>query len=89
MSLEKLRQGTGPVVLVAWLALLAAGLVLATSFLVDYPGVLVYIALLIALEGMTTVVASAWQRSRATGRGVLASLGPSLKPAWRFVLDFF
>jgi hypothetical protein len=88
MSVEKLRQGTGPV-LVAWLALLAAGLVLATSFLIEYPAAILDIAWLIGLAGMTTVMVSAWQRSRATGAGVLTSLRASLKAAWRFVLDFF
>lgn len=45
--------------LVAWLALLAAGLVLATSFMVDDPGVILDIAWMIALAGMTTVMVSA------------------------------
>jgi hypothetical protein len=68
MSVDGPRQGTGPVVLVAWLTLLAAGLVLATSFLVDYPAAILGIAWLIALAGMTTVVVSVWQRSRASRR---------------------
>lgn len=73
----------------ALLALCAAGIVLATSFMVDYPDPVLMAAWLIAMAGLLIVISSVWRTSRSSGAGWPSTLGRTLKAAGRFILDFF
>ena len=52
MSVDQPRHRPSPVGLTALLVLIAAGLVLATSSLIDYPAAVLNVAWLIALAGV-------------------------------------
>jgi hypothetical protein len=70
-------------------ALLAAGLVLATSWLVSYSVAVLFTAWLIALAGMTFVLVAAFREARATGRSFFGAIGRSFKALGQFILAFF
>jgi hypothetical protein len=89
VSAEPARRGISPLDLTALLALLAAGIVLATSFMVDYPDPVLAAAWLIGLAGLLTVMISAWRTSRSTGASWSSTLGRTLKAAGQFIIDFF
>lgn len=71
------------------LALGAAGAVLATSFMVDYPDAVLTAAWLIALTGLLTVMVSVWRTSRSSGASWFSTLVRTLKAAGRFIFEFF
>jgi hypothetical protein len=83
------NRATTVLVVLSWLALFAAGIILATSFLVDYPDPVLNAAWLVALAGLAIVMVSAWRQSRSQGGNYLSTLGRTLKAAGRFVIDFF
>lgn len=71
-------------------ALFAAGLVLlASSWLVAYPGAVLLAAWLLALAGMVVVVVVAFRQARATNTGFLGAIGGCFKALGEFVLAFF
>ncbi|QGN59199.1 hypothetical protein [Nostocoides sp. HKS02] len=89
MSVEPARRGVYVPFLTALVALCAEGIVLATSFMVDYPDPVLTAAWLIALAGLLIVMVSVWRTSRSSGASWLSTLGRTLKAAGRFILDFF
>jgi hypothetical protein len=70
-------------------ALFAAGLVLASSWLVSYPAAVLLAAWLFALAGMVAVLVVAFRQARATKTGFFAALGQSFKALGQFILAFF
>ncbi len=70
-------------------ALLGAGLVLTSSWLVSYPATVLLAAWLIALAGMTTVVVVAFRQARGTGGSFFEALARSFKTLGQFILAFF
>lgn len=89
VSAEPARPSGIVIAAAGLLALFAAGIVLATSFMVDYPVPVLAAAWLVALMGLLTTVLSAWRTSRATGARWSSSFGRTLKAAGRFIFDFF
>lgn len=73
----------------ALVLLAASGLVLATSWTVDYPTVVLATCWAIAVGALITVGVTGWRDTRQTGVGFLPGLGLSLKRLGRFVIDFF
>jgi hypothetical protein len=73
----------------ALFVLAASGLVLASTWFVEYPVPVLAAAWAIAIAAATTVVASAWREARRHGLGYLRSIGASLRQLGRFVMDFF
>lgn len=71
------------------LVLLVAGIVLALSWLVPFPEIVLATTWLIALAAMAPVIGSAIREARAAGTGVLAAVGKSFKALGRFVFWFF
>lgn len=71
------------------LVLLVAGIVLALSWLVPFPEIVLATTWLIALAAMALVIGSAIREARAAGTGVLAAVGKSFKALGRFVFWFF
>ncbi len=69
--------------------LLAAGLVLASSWLVSYPGAVLLAAWLFALAGMVTVVVVAFRQARATNASFFGAVGQSFRALGQFILAFF
>ncbi|TFC15148.1 hypothetical protein [Cryobacterium sp. MDB2-10] len=69
--------------------LFAAGIVIALDGVLDVPGPVVELALLVALAAAVTVVGATWAKSRRLGIGWVRSLGHSLRALGHFVLDFF
>jgi hypothetical protein len=74
---------------VALVLLAASGLVLATSWFVDYPAPVLVAAAGVALVAAITVAVSGWLEARRTGTGYVGSLAASLKRLGRFAVDFF
>lgn len=70
-------------------ALFAAGLMLASSWLVSYPAAVLLAAWLFALAGMVAVVVVAFRQSRATKTGFFGAIGQSFKALVQFILAFF
>ena len=70
-------------------ALFAAGLVLASSWLISYDAAVLLAAWLVALAGMTAVVVVAFRQARAAKTGFSGALGRGLKAMWQFILAFF
>jgi len=70
-------------------ALFAAGLVLASSWLVSYPAAVLLAAWLFALAGMAAVVVFAVRKARATGTSFIGAIGQSFKALAQFILAFF
>lgn len=68
--------------------LFASGIVLALADVVDVPGPVVEVALLVALAAAIVVVGWTWAESRRRGLGLIRSLGRSLRAFGRFVVDF-
>lgn len=89
VSSDPPRHGGVPIAAGGLLALFAAGIVLATSFAVDYPSPVLTAAWLVALFGLLIVIVSAWRGSRATGARWSSALGRTLKAAGQFIFDFF
>lgn len=71
------------------LALFAAGIVLALSWLLPFPEIVRAAAWLVALAAMAVVVGSAFREARAAGIGLLAAVGKSFRALGRFVFWFF
>ena len=71
------------------LALFAAGIVLALSWLLPFPEIVLAAAWLVALAAMAVVVGSALREARAAGTGFLAAVGRSFRALGRFVFWFF
>lgn len=71
------------------LALFAAGIVVALSWLVPFPELVLEAAWLVALAAMAVVVASAFREARAAGTGLLAAVGKSFRALGRFVFWLF
>jgi hypothetical protein len=71
------------------LALFAAGIVLALSWLSPFPEIVLGAAWLVALAAMAVVIGSAFREKRAAGTGFLAAVGKSLRALGRFVFWFF
>jgi hypothetical protein len=74
---------------VGLLALFAAGIVLALSWLLPFPEMVLGTAWLVALAAMAVVIGSAFRTARAAGAGLLAAVGKSLRALGRFVFWFF
>lgn len=74
---------------VALVLLAASGLVLASSWFVDYPAPVLAAAAGVALVAAITVAVSGWLEAQRTGIGYLGSLAASLKRVSRFAVDFF
>lgn len=89
MSVDSIGPGISRTALAALFALFAAGLILATSFLVDYPVPVLAAAWLIALAGLLTVTVLTWRTSRSMGASWSRTVGQTLKAAGRFIRDFF
>jgi hypothetical protein len=70
-------------------ALLAAGIVLACSWFVPFPGLILAAAWLIAVAAMAVVVVSAFRESRAAGTGFFTAIGRSIKALGKFIVSFF
>jgi len=73
----------------AILLMFAAGIVLALSGAVAFPGVILATAWLVAVVAMAVVIGSAFREARAAEIGFLAAVGRSFKALGRFVLWFF
>lgn len=72
----------------ALVLLVGSGLVLATSWFVDYSAPVLVVAACVALVAVITVAVSGWREARRMGVGYLGSLAASMKRPWRFALDF-
>ncbi|WP_353951500.1 hypothetical protein V6K52_01500 [Knoellia sp. S7-12] len=73
----------------ALVLLAASGLVLASSWLTDYPASVLVVAWGVGIVALITAAASGWREGQRTGIGYIRSLGASLKRLGRFALDFF
>ena len=73
----------------ALLVLFAAGVVLALSWTVTFPGAVLATAWMVAVLASAVVIGSAFREARADGIGVLAAMGRSIRALGRFVLWFF
>jgi hypothetical protein len=73
----------------ALLVLFAAGIVLALSWAVAFPGEILATAWLVALLAMAVVTGNAFREARSARIGFLAAVGRSFKALGRFVLWFF
>lgn len=73
----------------ALLLLAASGLVLATSWFIEYPASVLALAWAVAVVALITVALSGWREARRTGINYLGSLGASMKRLGRFAVDFF
>ena len=69
--------------------LVAAGLVLATSWWLSFPTEVVSAAWLVAITAMVVVCSATYREARVTGTGFLTALGRALKALGRFVYAFF
>ena len=69
-------------------ALFASGTILALADVVDVPGPVAGVALLVALAAAIVVVGRTWAESRRRGLGLIRSLGRSLRAFGRFVVAF-
>jgi hypothetical protein len=74
---------------IAWLGLAVAGVVLATSWLIEYPDAILGLAWVVALLALVAVVVTGWRHSRSSGDSIVVALGKSLRSAGRFVFNFF
>ncbi len=88
-------QTTSRLINSAWTTLVAlallgvAGIVIAMSWLVSFPGPVLIAAWLVALVAMVAVFVSAFQDARRSGRTVRATLRHSLKGLGSFLFWFF
>lgn len=78
-----------PLGVAALLALFTAGLILAASWLVDFPDVVPAIAWLVAALAMITVAFAAIRESRRAGHGPFRAIGHMFGDLGRFVTAFF
>jgi hypothetical protein len=69
--------------------LMASGLVLATSWFVAFPLLVVQAAWLVAIAAMITVFIAAFREARATDTGFLTALGRSFKALGQFIFWYF
>lgn len=77
------------VAVTALLALLAAGIVLASSWFVTFPSLVLGAAWLIAVAAMGVVVVHAFRESRAARTGFFTAVGRSFKALGQFIAAFF
>lgn len=70
------------------LVLITSGIVLALSWLLPFPEIVLAAAWLIALVAMAVVIGSAFREARAAGIGLLAAVGRSFRALGRFVFWF-
>lgn len=89
MSSPSADQRSGFVGAVGLVALLASGIVLASSWLLPFPGVVLVAAWVIAISAMATVIVYAFRESRAAGTGFLTAVGRSFKALGKFIAWFF
>lgn len=73
----------------ALVLLAASGLVLASSWFIDYPTLVLGVAGAVALVAAITVAVSGWREARRTGVSYLGSFAASMKRLGRFARDFF
>lgn len=73
---------------VALVLLAVSGLVLASSWFIDYPTPVLVVAGVVALVAAITVAVSGWREARRSGVGYLGSLAASMKRLGRFLRDF-
>lgn len=73
---------------VALVLLAASGLVLASSWVIDYPTPVPVVAAVVALVAAITVAVSGWRQARRTGLDYIGSLAVSMKGLGRFARDF-
>lgn len=69
--------------------LFASGIVLALSWAVDFPDLVLDVAWAVAAVAALVVVVASWINSRRAGLGFFRSVGRSLRALGRFILDFF
>jgi len=69
--------------------LFAAGVALATSWFVSYPGPVLAAAWLVAVAAMAAVIVYAFRESRASGTGFFTAVGHSFKALGQFIVWFF
>lgn len=74
--------------LVAVLVLFASGLVLASSFVVDYPQWVVVSSLLVGAMAAALVALSAWRFGRAEGESRVRAARGAAASLLRFIRDF-
>lgn len=72
----------------ALVLLAASGVLLATSWFIDYSTPVLVVAG-VALVAAITVAMSGWREARRMGVGYLGSLAASIKRFGRFARDFF
>lgn len=66
-----------------------AGMILALSWMVNFPRGVMIAAWIVALAGVVAAVALGWRRARADGDGLLQSLRAALRALKDFVANFF
>jgi crotonobetainyl-CoA:carnitine CoA-transferase CaiB-like acyl-CoA transferase len=73
----------------ALIVLAASGLVLATSWTLDYSNAILAIAWAVTVIAGITVVVTGWRDARRTGHGYLRSVSRSMRRLGRFTIDVF
>ena len=68
--------------------LIGAGIVLSSSWFVDFPPTVLGAAWLVALVAMVTVTVVGWRGARRAGVGFLASIKAALRSLGQFILFF-
>ncbi|WP_421742264.1 hypothetical protein [Cellulomonas sp.] len=83
------RRARSLVVPVTFVAMMAAGIVLALDFVVEWPSAVVVTAAAVALLGLAVLVVVGVRRERRSGAGLFRSLGRAVRGAVRAAFDLF
>lgn len=83
------RQGRGLLLLLTLFAMMAAGVVLAVSWLVAIPAAVLAVAAVVALVGLSIFSVAGVRQARQSGDGVLRSVGRALRGVVRLAFDLF
>ena len=84
-----IRHRSAVIVALGIVVLLSAGIVLSSSWFIDFPPTVLSAAWLVALVAAVTVTVVGWRGARRAGVGFFASIKAALRSLGQFIYFFF